>query len=102
MSKTQYLSRRRDELMLTLMYKLYHRSAAADADPRPRAAHGTRSENKKLFQLRRPVTESYKRSPVYRGNMLWNVQPEWLKDNHTKAQLKRNLKRVDNLREKYP
>ena len=101
--KIQKLDRRWDELMLTLMRKYYSKNQAIAGEE---CVSGdvavTRGAVKKLFPLKRPNTQGYKKSPVYRGNMLWNVQPEWLKDSVTKPQFKRNLKKVSDLRAKYP
>ena len=98
--KVQRLARRWDELMLTLMRKYYAKTV--DADPVAERSMVTRTDVKKMFGLKRPITSGYKKSPVYRGNMLWNVQPEWLKDSVSKSQFKRYLKKIDDLRAKYP
>ena len=103
MSSTSELSRRWDELMLTLMLKYYRRDHADWLDRVNSDTVGSlRSQSKMLFGLKRPVTEGYKRSPCYHGKMLWNVQPEWLKLSVSKGQFKRNLRQIEDLREKYP
>ena len=102
MSKTSRLSRRWDELLLTLMRKYYLADEGVAAAPAPVEGRTLRSDSKMLFALKRPITEGYKKSPTYRGRMLWNVQTEDLKLSLSKAQFKRKLKLIVNLREKYP
>ena len=97
-----YLDCRRDELLLTLMRKYYDREQAENEGERVNADRSLRSQDKMLFVMKRPITEGYRKSPVYRGQTLWNVQPEHLKQSVSKAQFKRNMGRVKDLREKYP
>ena len=105
MSDTSKLARRWDELLLTLMLKYYKAEYPGDgpAEDVEQAGDRTlRSDAKLLFSLKRPITQGYKKSPAYRGRMLWNVQPEDLKVSVSKAQFKRKVKRIPDLREKYP
>ena len=102
MSKTSRLSRRWDELLLTLMRKYYLADEGVVAAPAPVEGRTLRSDSKMLFALKRPITEGNKKSPTYRGRILWNVQTEDLKMSLSKAQFKRKLKLIVNLREKYP
>ena len=99
-SSMPMLARRRDELLVTLMRKYYGKSSEALAERGldRQESRNTRASSKKLFALGRPNTEGYRKSPEYRGKMLWNVQLDWLKESTTKAQFKRNLKKVHNLR----
>ena len=105
MSGTSMLERRWDELLLTLMLKFYkaeYPEGGPDHDVSSLADRSLRSDSKMLFSMRRPITQGYKKSPAYRGRMLWNVQPEDLKQSISKAQFKRKLKTVVDFREKYP
>ena len=103
LSSVAMLDRRRDELMLGLMFKLYGKEVGRRNEiVNVGNDRQTRADSHLLFSLRRPITEGYRKSPRYRGNMLWNVQPEWLKRCETKIQFKRCMKRVVDLRAKYP
>ena len=65
--KCDYLDKRSDCLLLSMMFKLSkNRSDVLVKNPR------TRSDLKIKFKLRKPKTTMYKRSAMYRGKMLWN------------------------------
>ena len=105
MSNTSRLARRWDELLLTLMRKYYLADEELGAQRVQNLSvegRTLRSDTKLLFTMRRPITQGYKKSPTYRGRMLWNVQSEDLKLSLSKAQFKRKLKLIADLREKYP
>ena len=63
------LNLRRDELLVTMMYK---RSKKVTSVTKIRS---TRSDGKFVFPCKRPRTAMYRKSPFYRGTLLWDKLP---------------------------
>ena len=61
------LARRWDELLLTLMRKYYIIGHPETDGAGLVERRNTRSVDKKLFKMKRPVTEGYRQSPVFTG-----------------------------------
>ena len=83
-----YLKRRRQELLLSLMYKYSSSPTWVDRTPRLRT---TRSVNKIRFNIRRHHSTLYAHSPLYRGCELWNQLGDWYQHSDTKFQFKQRL-----------
>ena len=93
-SGVPYLKRRREELLLTLMYK---HSRKPDYVDLRRGERVTRSENKIKFLVKQPKLAGYKKSPLYRGAHLWNLLGDWYHHTECKQLFKTRIQRLDNI-----
>ena len=59
----------------------------------------TRSMSKVNFILPVRITRFYKRSPFYRGVVLWNLLPAGIQRATSKVKFKSELEKIENLRE---
>ena len=89
------LPRRRQELLLTYMFKLS--KVESNLDKTTRRA-GTRSENTICFHVLRARNMGYTKSPLYRGAKLWDYLGDYYQTSKDKLTFKsrlRKLKRLD-------
>ena len=84
------LKQRRDIHMLNYMFDV-SQTRKAIVKPRDEGVK-TRSHNKKMFRLRKPKTEKYKKSLAYRGPNKWNGLPSDLHHLATRAQFSHRLR----------
>ena len=88
------LSRRRDEVLLTWMYKFSTIDEFIDTH---RGDRITRSNEKIKFKVKRAKLQGYKKSPWYRGNELWNNLGLWFQTSNSKFQFKMRVKKIVDL-----
>ena len=88
------LARRRQDLLLSYMYKLSHKEEWIDRTvPRP----GMRSEKKIKFKVPRVRNCGYVNSPLYRGATLWNNLGDWFQLSKDKPTFKLRVATVEDL-----
>ena len=88
------LERRRQELLLSLMYKYSNEDRWVDMAPRGRV---TRSQKKIKFSLLRHNSALYTRSPIYRGSTLWDNLGDWFQTSDSKMQFKKRIALCEDL-----
>ena len=77
---------RREEHMLSYMYDLSKDTSKLSCPKK--YAIATRSSKKKLFKIKRPRTEKFKKSLAYMGPKKWNKLPEDLQHTVSKVEFK--------------
>ena len=82
------LERRRQELLLSLMFK--NSTSEKLVDDRPRA-RTTRSHKKIRFSTLNHNSALYTKSPIYRGSTLWNNLGDWFQRSVSKQQFKQRI-----------
>ena len=93
------LARRRQDLMLTYMYKLSRKDAWVDAEvPRP----GLRSESKIKLKVPRVRSCGYVNSPLFRGSVLWDNLGDWYQLSKDKLTFKNRVSTLKDLTVKNP
>ena len=93
------LPRRRQDLMLTYMYKLSRDESWVDrAVPRP----GLRSESKIKLKVPRVRSGGYINSPLYRGSVLWDNLGDWYQLSKDKLTFKSRVATLLDLTKKNP
>ena len=93
------LIRRRQDLLLSYMYKLSRREDWVDPSvPRP----GMRSEKKIKFKVPRVRNCGYVNSPLFRGATLWDNLGDWFHHSKDKATFKLRVSRLADLTKKNP
>ena len=85
------LTRRRQELLLTYMYKMSARESTLDLRE---MANNTRSQSKIKFTVHRPRNSGYFKSPMYRGINLWDNLGDWYQKSRDKFVFKKRVKSV--------
>ena len=88
------LPRRRQELILTYMYKL---SKSTDWIDLRQGRSGLRSEDKIKFKMPRIRNSGYKRSPLYRGIALWDNLGSWFHNSKDKLTFKQRIRSIEDL-----
>ena len=83
------LERRRQELLLSLMYKNSHEAKWVDERPRARV---TRSINKIRFTTQRHNSALYTKSPLYRGCVLWDRLGDWYQNSESRFKFKKRIR----------
>ena len=89
-AKLMKLKYRRERHLLNYMFDMAQNKA--NLKNTKRSGVKTRSSNKKLLKIRRPVTEKFKKSLAYRGPKKWNQLPEDLQNLVSKNQFSSNVK----------
>ena len=98
-SNVPRLPRRRQDLLLSFMYKLSSRDNWLDHEVnRP----GLRSEPKIKFKLPRVRSAGYMKSPLYRGAELWDNLGDWFQRSKDKATFKLRVATISDLTTKTP
>ena len=90
----QMLSRRRDEMHLVYMYKCAATGRYLKDNSNVRV---TRTYNKKKFDVKRPIRDFFKRSPLYRGSKMWDLLDEWYQESDQKMKFKMRIRQIDDL-----
>ena len=88
------LDRRRDEMILTLMYKYSKMDAFLDDY---RGERVTRSDRKIKFAVKRARLTGYQKSPLFRGAALWDLLGEYYQKSINKSHFKQRIGRLENL-----
>ena len=88
------LERRRQEILLSMMYKNLHEANWVDANPRERV---TRSLNKIRFTTLRHNSALYTKSPLYRGCVLWDRLGDWYQNSESKLKFKQRIRMCTDL-----
>ena len=78
--------KRRKELLVSLMYRKHKKN------PPPTNRNRTRNDCKSNFKIPKPKLTLRKKSPMYRGKMLWNKLPLDVQLAETKEIFKRKTK----------
>ena len=91
LSKLPTLKRRRQELLLTYMYKLSHIEDMLDLRPR---RDGLRSSKKIKFKVPRARNAGYTKSPLYRGAEMWDKLGDWYQTSRDKLTFKKRIRTI--------
>ena len=76
------------------MFKYSTQDRWVDMTPRGRV---TRSQKKIRFSILRHNSALYTRSPIYRGNTLWNNLGDWFQTSNSKLQFKHRIALCEDL-----